>query len=54
VTGRVYTLWSSASPSTAFTQVPGASNLPWTVQRFTNSLNPAPGAVYYRLEVRKP
>ena len=53
VTGRVYTLWSSSSPGGAYTSVPGASNLPWTVQRFTNSLN-APGAVYYRLEVRKP
>jgi len=52
VTGRVYTLWSSTSPSGVFTAVPGASNLPWTVQRFTNA--PVPGPVFYRLEVRKP
>jgi hypothetical protein len=54
VTGRVYTLWSSTTPNGIFLPVPGASNLPWTVQRFTNSLNPTPGAVYYRLEVHKP
>jgi hypothetical protein len=54
VTGRAYTLWSSTNLARGFTNVSGASNLPSTVQSFTNSVKPAPRAIFYRLEVRKP
>jgi hypothetical protein len=54
VTGRVYSLWESTKLATGFVPVPGATNLPWTLQRFTNSVNPGLGGSFYRLEVQKP
>jgi hypothetical protein len=54
VTGRVYTLWFSTNLATGFKPVAGASNLSANIKSFTHSLNPAPQAVYYRLEVDKP
>jgi hypothetical protein len=54
VSGRVYTLWSATNAAAQFTRVVGASDLPATVQRFTNWANPLPPTTVYRLEVRKP
>jgi len=54
VTNRVYTLWWSTNLSSGFTPVPGASNLPWTVNGYTNRAAPSSHAVLYRVEVRKP
>lgn len=54
VTGRVYTISWSTNPVNGFTPLPGASNLPWTTQSFTNALNPSSSAAFYRIEVRKP
>ncbi|MBE0540763.1 MAG: hypothetical protein IH623_05200 [Verrucomicrobia bacterium] len=54
VTGRVYTVWSSANPFSGFTPVAGAATLPWTVQSLTNIVSTASPAMYYRVEVQKP
>jgi hypothetical protein len=54
VTGRVYTVWSSTSMAEGFAPVPGATNLPWTVQTFTNVNDQASSSVIYRMDVRKP
>ena len=53
VTGRVYSL-STSSNLPGFTPLPGATNLAWTIQSFTNSLAPDATQNFYRLEVRKP
>ena len=53
VTGRVYTIWWSSDLVNGFTLLPGASDLPWTTQRFTNTLNSPSSAVLYRIAVRK-
>jgi hypothetical protein len=39
--------------SDGFSPMPGASNLPWTIQSFTNSWNPS-SLQFYRIEVLKP
>jgi hypothetical protein len=54
VTGRVYTVWFSTNLATGFQPLNGAANLSANVRGFTNAVNPAGGAIYYRLEVRKP
>jgi hypothetical protein len=54
VTGRVYTVWSSTSLVAGFVPVPGATNLPWTIQSFTNVDNGTAPPSFYRMEVRKP
>jgi hypothetical protein len=41
VADRVYSIWSSTNLSAGFTPVPGAANLPWTIQNFTNVLDDA-------------
>ncbi len=51
VTGRVYSIWQSTNLAEAFFPVPSGSNLPASVQSFTNPLNTP--AIFYRLEVRK-
>jgi len=51
--GRVYTIWCSTNPATGFMRVPGASNLPASVQSFVHSMNPVPPAAFYRIEVRR-
>jgi hypothetical protein len=53
-TGRVYTVWSSTNLSQDFTSVPGATNLSWTVQSFTNVNDRTSPPAFYRMEVRKP
>ena len=53
VTGRVYSL-STSSNLPSFTPLPGATNLAWTIQSFTNTLAPDAPQLFYRLEVRKP
>lgn len=54
VSNRVYSLWQSANPMTDYTPVAGATNLPWTIDYFTNGLNAGDAAQFFRLEVRKP
>jgi hypothetical protein len=54
VTGRTYTVWASTNLVEGFTRVSGATNLPWTVQSFTNANDPISATVIYRMEVRKP
>lgn len=54
VTGRVYSLWSATNVAGPFALVPGATNLPSTVQSFTNLNNPASGLRFYRIEVSMP
>src|SRR5262249_18837307 len=54
VTGRFYTVWWSTNLFRAFTPLPGATNLPWTVQSFTNAVRPWSPGLFSRLEVRKP
>ena len=51
VTGRVYTVLASTNVAQTFTAI--ASNLPATIQSYTNPINNVPG-VFYRLEVHKP
>lgn len=54
VRDRLYTIWSSVSLRESFSRTTGAVNLPWPVNSFTNAVNPAAPARFYRLEVRKP
>ncbi len=54
VTGRVYTVWSSANPAGGFSPIPSAINLPATTTYFTNAPGPASSTMFYRLEVQKP
>jgi hypothetical protein len=52
--GRVYTLWSSTNVNGPFTRVAGASSLPASASRFTNSAAATLSQSFYRLEVSKP
>ncbi len=52
VTGRFYTVFQNTNLSQGFAPVAIASNLPATIQSFTN-LNNSP-ATFYRVQVRKP
>jgi hypothetical protein len=54
VTGRVYTVWSSSVPISAFSPVPGAISLPDTITDFTNVVDTSSSGMFYRLEVQKP
>ena len=54
VTGRVYSLWSGEDVLENFAPIPAATNLPWTVQSFTNAIDPSAPGQFFRLEVRKP
>ena len=53
VTGRVYTVWSSTNSTGGFGVLPGATNLPATVQAFTNAIAPTTPPQFYRLQVQK-
>jgi hypothetical protein len=53
-TGRVYTLSWNTNLVSGFMPIPGASDLPWTTQRFINALTPSSSTVFYRISVRKP
>jgi hypothetical protein len=54
VTGRVYTVWASTNLLDGFAPLPGALNLPWTIQSFTNDLDGASPHRFYQMEVQKP
>lgn len=54
VTGRVYSIWAGSSLSGISAPLLGASNLPPSVNAFTNPIDPAQGEHYFRLEVQKP
>jgi len=53
VTGRLYSLSGSTNELGDFKLLPGAVDLPWTLNRFTNAAG-TQSAGFYRLEVRKP
>ncbi|MEY4385849.1 MAG: hypothetical protein RLY20_1132, partial [Verrucomicrobiota bacterium] len=54
VTGRVYSIWSSTNLPINFSRLAGATNLPWTVQGFTNSIDFNMPGQFFLLEVQKP
>jgi hypothetical protein len=54
VTDRLYTVSISTNLSGGFTPLVGASDLPASVQRFTNSITTLSAPRLYRLQVRKP
>lgn len=54
VTGRVYSILTSANVGGNFTPLVGATNLPPTVQAFTNPLAPNTPVKFYRLQVVLP
>lgn len=51
--GRLYTLWWSTNVTGGFTRLPGASDLPASVNSFTNTMSPSLPRAFYRVEVRK-
>jgi hypothetical protein len=53
VTGRVYSIWAGPQVGGVFAPLAGASNLPPTVNVFTNPVDQVQGEHYYRLEVRR-
>src|SRR6185295_19180895 len=54
VTNRLYTIWSSTNLLDGFAPLPEATNLPWTIQSFTNHMDEAFPQRFYRMEVQKP
>jgi hypothetical protein len=54
VSGRAYTLWSSTNLAAGFTRVSGASNLSATTRSFTQPLDRARRATFYRIQAIKP
>lgn len=54
VTGRVYSVWSSTNASEGFAPLPGAVELPTSMNSFTNTFDVSAPQQFYRLEVRKP
>lgn len=54
VTGRVYSVWSSANLPLGFTPLAGLTNLPWTVTAATNAMDASGTGQFFRLEVQKP
>lgn len=54
VTGRVYSIVTSPTATTTFAPLPGAVNLPATVQAFTNVITPTSAGNFYRLQVQLP
>jgi hypothetical protein len=54
VTDRLYTILSSTNLQTGFAPLPGATDLPATVQSFTNILDGVTPGQFYRIDVRKP
>lgn len=53
-TGRLYSIWWSTNPLYGFAPLTGATNLPWTARSFTNTLDAASPAIFYRLSVTRP
>ncbi len=54
VTGRLYTIWSSTNELIHYAPQAGASNLPATVQAFTNQISPESLRTFYRLDAHLP
>jgi hypothetical protein len=54
VPDRLYTILSSTNLQTGFAPLPGATDLPATIQSFTNTLDGAAPGQFYRIDVRKP
>ncbi len=54
VTNRFYTVLQSTNLDQGFTALPEGSELPSTVQSYTNSTPDSPPSIFYRLEVKKP
>jgi hypothetical protein len=54
VTGRVYTVRNSTNAAGNYSALPGAIDLPASIQSFTHPVNPAATAEFFRLEVKKP
>jgi len=54
VTGRTYSLWFSTNANGVFQALPGAVDLPHTVESFTNDMNSTVPIQFYQLEVKKP
>jgi len=54
VPDRLYTVLFSTNLQTGFAPLPGAIDLPATIQSFTNILNDAATGQFYRIDVRKP
>lgn len=54
VTGRLYTIWSSTNALNNFAPQTGASNMPATVQAFTNPMLPNTPRKFYRLDAHLP
>jgi hypothetical protein len=54
VTDRLYSLWSSTNLGDGFAPMPSATNLPGTVQSFTNLIDKGSPNRFYRIEVQKP
>ena len=53
VSGRIYSVWNSTNLLEGFAPMPGATDLPWTIQGVTNAVDAESPTVWYRLEVRK-
>ena len=53
-TGRLYTIWSSTNALNNFAPQTGASNMPATVQAFTNQMLPNTPRKFYRLDAHLP
>jgi hypothetical protein len=53
VSGRVYSLWHSTNAQSGFVPLPGASDLPSSVNTVTNPINSAVSAVFYRIGVKR-
>lgn len=53
VSNRLYTVWGATNLASPFAPLEGATDLPWTVQSYTNTLTP-PSPQFYRLQVKKP
>jgi hypothetical protein len=52
--GRLYNLYYTTNLFEMFTPLSDGTNLPWTVQAFTNSLETTPRVHFYRIDVRRP
>lgn len=51
---RIYSLWAGSSSVRELAPLPGALDLPWTINSFTNAVDSAAPARFYQLRVEKP
>jgi hypothetical protein len=54
ITGRLYTVFSSANPVTGYAPMAGATQLPESIHSLTNAADESSPTRFYRLEVQKP